>query len=160
LEEIMNPSTLIDRFWKYTQKASNEECWLWTGAIMKRGGYGQINEKGKLHKAHRLSFEIHKGDIPAKKLICHKCNNRLCVNPDHLYAGDYLTNTRDKMVAGTQYKLAILKGENCFASKITWEDVLLIRSSPLSCYKLGEKYGVSAAAISNIKRGKTWKTRN
>ena len=72
---------LVERFWEKVNKAG--ECWVWLGSKTKNG-YGQIWNNGKVEYAHRVSFEIHKGDIPSGLEIDHLCENPSCVNPDHL----------------------------------------------------------------------------
>lgn len=70
-------------------------CWLWKGSFRKNG-YGQCCINQKSHTAHRASWIFHKEENPKGKLICHTCDNRACVNPDHLYLGDHKTNARDR----------------------------------------------------------------
>lgn len=77
--------------------AGPDACWPWTGQKT-RAGYGRLNDA----KAHRLVFEEANGPIPAGKLVCHRCDNPICVNPAHLFAGDYTANIRDMMRKGRQ----------------------------------------------------------
>ena len=70
-------------------------CWIWTGATAK--GYGQLTHKGKHMTAHRASFIAHSKTEVAPMLVCHHCDVRECVNPEHLYSGDYLTNRADML---------------------------------------------------------------
>lgn len=86
----------MERFWKKVQKTAT--CWNWTAA--QRNGYGVIKINKKLISTHRLSYEIHKGSIPDGLLICHSCDNRLCVNPEHLFLGSYSDNTIDAVNKG------------------------------------------------------------
>jgi hypothetical protein len=73
-------------------------CWIWTGSVAK--GYGQLTHKGKHMTAHRASFIAHNPQAESPKLVCHHCDVRECVNPDHLYSGDYLTNRDDMLKRG------------------------------------------------------------
>ena len=73
----------MDRFWSKAEKTDG--CWLWTAATQK-GGYGRFRLNGRLECAHRVSYELTKGDIPEGLQIDHLCRNASCVNPDHLEA--------------------------------------------------------------------------
>lgn len=77
-----------------------DDCWLWIGSKASTG-YGDFRSNNVRYKAHRYSYLIHYGKLP-NKFICHKCNNPLCVNPSHLYAGDALNNVSDMIKAGRQ----------------------------------------------------------
>lgn len=72
-----------------------EECWIWKGQINK-SGYGRHCCK----YAHRLSYEYHIGEIPGDKMICHRCNNKICVNPEHMYLGTAYDNAQDAIKCG------------------------------------------------------------
>lgn len=82
---------ILTRFWLKVWKTSN--CWVWLGS--KRKGYGIIWRDGKPTSAHRLSWEIYKGPILDGLLVLHACNNRCCVNPDHLFLGTSKDNIQD-----------------------------------------------------------------
>lgn len=72
----------------------NTGCWLW-GACSGPQGYGKFSLSGKYIAAHRYSFLVSKGFLYDDKMILHKCDTPACVNPDHLYLGDIIENTRD-----------------------------------------------------------------
>ncbi len=83
---------------KYIKSQSG--CWNWT-AYLHASGYGVMKYNGRSELAHRVSWMIHRGTIPTKLQILHKCNNRKCVNPEHLYLGTQYDNVQDAIQAGT-----------------------------------------------------------
>lgn len=93
------------RFWKRVDKNGpihpvHGQCWQWTGSIFKGRGYGQLTVKCRNYSSHRLSWIIHFGSIPEGKWVLHKCDNRLCVNPSHLFLGCGRDNIHDAMEKG------------------------------------------------------------
>jgi hypothetical protein len=70
-------------------------CWIWQGAIQGPQGYGTIGYGDRTWLAHRLSWTGRHGPIPAGKILCHRCDERRCVNPDHLFLGDWRLNMAD-----------------------------------------------------------------
>lgn len=93
-------STLINRFWNKVIKQNG--CWKWT-AMENDFGYGIINSGGRGGRplrAHRVSWEIHNGNIPKGKHILHKCDNPTCTNPEHLFLGTNYDNVQDMVKKG------------------------------------------------------------
>lgn len=89
-----------ESFWRKVNRSDSPDgCWEWQGAIWR--GYGAVGRNGKTIGTHRYSYILAYGAIPPGKLICHKCNNRRCVNPSHLYAGTSKDNHNDSVRAGT-----------------------------------------------------------
>lgn len=132
-------------------------CWLWTGSFFKYG-YGRININGKHFRAHRLSWIIHKGQIPEGMRVCHKCDTPSCVNPDHLFIGTDQDNYDDAVKKGRINK----NFENNPNAKLTWEKVekirILCRQGVLQ-KNIGKLFDVTQTAISSIGTYRTWDNR-
>ena len=139
-----------DRFLQYVNDSG--DCWIWTGRFTDKG-YGVLGIVGKEWTAHRLSYLLHHGDLPAGAFICHHCDNPPCVNPAHLYAGDQLTNLQDMMRRG---RGRFLRGEQCGKTTIPWTTIKAIRADHRTGqYRqidLARKYGVSQPYVSFIIR--------
>lgn len=92
-----------ERFWPKVNKAEGDACWTWA-ATMDRKGYGLFGlRRGSTH-AHRVSYELTVGPIPEGLYVLHKCDNRACVRPDHLFIGTAADNLRDAISKGRFYK--------------------------------------------------------
>lgn len=112
--------------------------------------------------AHRVSWIIHKGAIPEGLVVRHSCDNRSCVNPNHLLLGTYADNARDAMCRGRTGGGAInqIRGEQCKNAKLKAPQVRKILKALLkgaSCASLARIYGVAGPTISDINLKKTWK---
>ena len=138
-------------------------CWNWTGTRNK-GGYGTLttgSRKDKSRKtmlAHRVAYEVYKGSYDTSLKVCHTCDNRVCVNPSHLFLGTQKDNVADCIAKGRfPYSK---KGEANPRAKLTKEIVLAIREKlSKGAYQttLAKEYGVNQTLISAIKLRRIWK---
>ena len=152
-------STLRDALEMYTSPEPMSGCWLWTGTIC-HNGYGQLTWNGKVSRAHRLSFELATGKSAVGFSVCHKCDNRCCVNPDHLFIGTQKDNLVDMVRKGRANKPF---GEKHHSAVLTDAQVEQIRfeyvmhSREHGTNALARKYGVTSKHIWLIVNGKSRK---
>ena len=151
-------SNVAERFEKSYIPEPMSGCWLWIKAV-KNTGYGRFKLGDRPTSAHRLSWTLHRGEIPDGLWVLHKCDVPSCVNPDHLYLGTHADNTNDALKRGRFFKWNGLRsGENNPRAKLTKDMVSYIRSNPdLTSPFLSSELGVSRTAITNIRQGRTWK---
>jgi len=132
------------------------DCHWWTGALM-ASGYGSFRiNNDRTQFSHRFAYERAFGEIPKGLLICHHCDNKLCVNPDHLFAGTQKDNMDDMYAKGRGHKA---RGEKNGLAKLSDEKVLEIKKMLLagkSQTAISEIYDVSQRTIYGIKTGAIW----
>lgn len=127
-------------------------CWTWRG-VVDREGYGVMRLKGRSRaKAHRFSYELAHGPIPAGAMVRHFCDNPSCVNPEHLLIGSAKDNKRDCMERGRH-----LRGERHHKAKLTADDVRAIRLSGERGAQIAARYGVTKENVYAIQKRKIWK---
>lgn len=145
-------------------------CHVWT-AYRSKKGYGQVGFQGRVCIAHRVAFFIAHGRWPQPN-ACHHCDNRACVNPDHLFEGTNADNTADMdskgrrvVIRGTRHGRRTkphrtARGERNGLAKLTEQDVRDIRANYALCQvtmkDLGARYGVGKAAVHEIIHRRTW----
>lgn len=160
MTEGLKKMLLHERLMSHTQYDETSGCWEWTGS--KRNGYGRMivgsrtDGTRKSVSAHRLSYELTYGEIPEGMEVCHRCDNRCCVNPDHLFLGTHQDNMDDREHKGRNKPP---KGENNGRAKLSEADVLAIkkkRKSGVPFYKIAEEYGVHKKTVMDAVSGKNW----
>jgi hypothetical protein len=141
-----------EKFSKYFVINSNTKCWEWTRACTKNG-YGITYIGSKQIVAHRFAYLYSVGIIPKNKFVCHHCDNRKCVNPDHLFLGSALENSRDMVKKGR-----VVFGERHSRAKLTKENVKEIRTlaGKILQKELGKRFGVQQSNISKIVNKIQW----
>jgi hypothetical protein len=118
-ENISRPS-VEERFWKYVNKT--DYCWIWSGGKYSNG-YGSLAINTYPVLAHRFSYELHFGKINPNLLVCHKCDNPSCVNPEHLFLGTQKDNLQDMIFKNRLNR----KGEKSNNHILSKDDVISIR---------------------------------
>lgn len=143
------------RFWSKVIK--QQECWEWNGERDK-DGYGKINLMSfQTRVAHRLSWILTFGEIPEGMLVCHRCDNPSCVNPNHLFLGTQSDNINDMYKKG---RGIFHKGEHCCRAKLTNAQANKIRelysSGRHTQATLSKEFEISQAQISAIVNNKAY----
>lgn len=172
--ENVNGKDYIERkFWRYVDKSG--DCWVWTRPPT-HNGYGRLAFGGRLHRrvvlAHRMSWELSRGPIPSGMFVLHKCDNRLCVRPEHLWLGTRRDNALDMVRKGRsafQLYPERYRAEWGSGSKLTWENVIAIRKrwkamrkrkifrGQESMAKIAKDFGITSSLVGYVVRYKIWK---
>lgn len=143
---------VIGRFWAKVVKSE----WCWTFPTPHPDGYARLYANGKAMLAHGFSWLIHFGEIPEGMCVCHRCDNTMCVRPDHLFLGTHQENILDASKKG---RLASQIGEKSSLAKLTNEQVVKIRerrSAGLTYEAIAKEFNVSKATVWLIITGRRW----
>jgi hypothetical protein len=163
------------RFWAKVDKTPGQgpwgDCWGWLGGTHD-WGYGIIGKGGRgegFWRAHRLSWTLAHGPIPEGMDVLHKCDNPPCSNPDHLFLGTALDNTRDCIAKGRAFHTPLPRGEDHHSAKLTRKMVKWIRryhrpgngQGQHGTLAIAQKLGVGISAIKRVvttkDKRRTWK---
>ncbi len=131
------------------------DCIIYKGFLDEKG-YGRIDGR-QSYFSHRLAYHLANGVSPRGKLVCHRCDNPSCINPDHLYLGTYQDNANDKV---ERDRCAKLSGENNPTSSITDAYAQLILEDQGTSREICTKFGVTYNTVYNIKSGRKWQHLN
>ena len=148
------------------KSAGDDSCWPWRGQ-MSRSGYGKFAARwdGDRHfmRAHRVMWALEFGDIPDGMFVCHRCDNRSCVNPRHLFLGSPADNSSDMAAKGRVSRVGPAnpaRGEQCHKAKLTVSDVSRMRdlaAAGRTHESLAQEFGLTQGAASAAITGRTWK---
>lgn len=147
---------MSDRFWsKVDRSGGPDACWPWM-AYRQPKGYGIARHDGRLELAHRVAWMLENGPIPDGLCALHKCDNRPCANPSHLFLGTNVDNVRDRDAKG---RGGSARGERNRHAKLSASDIPWIRAWRGAGFMervIAAEYGVSQATVSSVSRRTTW----
>jgi hypothetical protein len=145
-----------DRFWSKVQKTDG--CWQWT-AYIDALGYGRMSFKGEHWKVHRFSWFLAHGRIPRSLDVLHTCDNRSCVNPNHLFLGTQQDNIQDMIKKGRNKNPIPRYGEKNNQARLTVKQVKEIRERYKygNGYVLAREFGVSRMTITRTVQRQCWR---
>lgn len=147
------PNTIDEAFFAERSSVNEEtKCIEWTKYVSKLG-YGTVKHKGKQYPAHRFAWEYKNGPIPEGLFVCHRCDNRKCINLEHLFLGTALDNMRDMIAKGRK---VVGVGQKRTDAKLTNEQICAIRTDPRTQKDIAKSYGISQSNVSLIKQRKAW----
>lgn len=158
------PKTPEQRFEIYAVPVPECGCWLWQGPLS-HNGYARFKVAAKSVVGSRYAWERFRGPIPAGMEVCHKCDTRCCVNPDHLFIGTKMENEADKVRKGRQSRgekhsqsfKTRARGERSGRAVLSSEQVIQIRSDTRSGRLIGLAFGISQTTVWHIKARRTWR---
>ena len=133
----------VEKFWKKVNKT--EGCWEWTGKLDE--GYGKFSLQRRVMRTHRFSWELHNGPIPVGIKVCHQCDNRSCVRPDHLFLGTDQDNLGDATSKGRMKK-------KLFPHEVV--EIMKLVSSGVPAQEIADRFKISRHGIQSIKYGLAW----
>jgi hypothetical protein len=135
--------------------ATGEGCWPWQGPL-DADGYGLFPHANRTVRAHRFSFTLHRGVIPAGMHVLHACDNPRCVRPDHLFLGTNQANVDDMIRKGRQ-----ARGADIHTAKVNEATVKEIRSRyaarRANLRALAQEFGIGYAGLCDIVYRRSWK---
>lgn len=127
-------------------------CWEWQGAKSSKG-YGRIKYDGKRWATHRLMAHIQLSDVSTESVVCHRCDNTCCLNPEHLWVGTQKQNVDDRDAKGRRNQA---RGERQGSSKLTEIQVQKIRLDTRKQSVIAAAYGITRAHVGNLKSNRAW----
>lgn len=139
------------RFWEKVQKGANDgSCWEWIGAVSGEGShYGSYAVYGRRVGAHRVALEAKLGRPIRDGMVCmHVCDNRTCVNPDHLQEATPSQNSRDTAAKGRRNPRPRFV--------LTEDDVHRIRAARGTQAQIARRFGISRSHVGAIRRYERW----
>ena len=157
LAKELSSKRIIDRtilFWDRVVEDKKTGCLNWTGS-KNQAGYGTLRKKGVDHYTHRFAYELKVGEIPKGKFVCHKCDNKKCCNPKHLFLGSHKDNMADMT---KKHRQAVEeKNGNSKVTKVQVKQIRKLNKLNVSICKIAETFSISRSQVYNIIKKISWK---
>lgn len=129
-------------------------CWVWSGRP-NSSGYGRFTFNKAADTAHRWAYRLFKGEDPGALYVCHSCDNKMCVNPEHLWLGTLQDNIRDMVKKGRQAKGA--RRHNARLDDVRARAVKELHKIGVPQNEIAAFFGIHKATINDVATGKTWR---
>jgi hypothetical protein len=160
----------VTRFWFSVDRKGEDQCWVWTGG--QKNGYGRFKVDRTDYRPHRIAYYLQHCKDPGSLLVCHKCDNPLCCNGNHLFLGTSAENNQDRDQKGRHRAASgifhgsktkpekFVRGSGVNGSKLTEDQVREIRrlyeTGQFTFSALGRMYGISHRSASKLVYKQTW----
>ena len=143
------------------------DCWEWQRAKYP-AGYGTIKIQGKTYGTHRVMYRMWYGEFDYSLFVCHKCDNRICINPDHLFLGTGSDNMKDAFAKGrlddalSKANRCVMRGADNPGAKLTWDQVDYIRKEyrphdkEFGCKPLAKRFGINKRTLLKVISGEVY----
>lgn len=138
-------------FWTMVRVNSDSGCWEWQGFV-NASGYGLFRVGAKKSRAHRVCWTLIHSEPAAEQCVLHRCDNRRCVRPEHLFLGSRPDNTADMCAKKRQ-----ASGERNGVAKLTADAVKEIRSSDAPRKAIAQQYNISVRHVFTLRAGRLWR---
>jgi hypothetical protein len=155
----------IIKFYLRVTIKSEIECWNWEGAIKRQNQYSrdgtrtyyietpEFHINGRIYTATRVAWRVYYNEDPGKLLVCHECDNPICVNKSHLWLGTFSDNMKDMVLKNRRV--------NGIGKLLDWEreEIKKLHAIGWSFYALGKRFKVKHTTISDLVNGRSWQRR-
>lgn len=151
----------MKRFWSKVDVRGPGECWEWKASVNARWGYGQFRLGKTMARAHRVAWQLEKGEIPDGLDVLHTCDNRRCVNLRHLFLGTAQDNVDDMIAKGRKVSRGP-QGETHPRARMTARKVRTLRAfftaGMFSQSDLARIYTIAPNTVGDIVKNRRWKS--
>lgn len=158
-DSIKEQEDYLSRFWNKVIKSEEPDgCWIWkwnTSNFFRAGQTFNYTYQGKTMPVYRISWILTHGKIEKGLVVCHKCDNRICVRPDHLFLGTQAENMEDMRIKGRTTRGE--KNENAKLTEQKVKEIRLLNDRGMTIREIADKFNVTEECIKSVIARKSWK---